>query len=496
MASQPLNLLAFDLGAESGRAILGTLDGQRLLLRELHRFANEPVTLPDGLHWDVLRLWAELERGLGLAARADGGELASVGLDTWGVDYALLDSRGSLIGNPYHYRDSRTDAMVEEAFRHVPREEIFAQTGIQFMPINTLYQLLSLVVHKDPQLDIAETLLTIPDYLNYLLTGRVVSEFSNATTTQCYNPRTRDWAWPLLEALGIPARLFPEVVPPGTVLGALRPEVAARVGLAGVPVIAPACHDTGSAVAAVPAEGRGFAWISCGTWSVMGAEASEPLIDARSLAFNITNEGGVADTFRVSKNIMGLWLVQECRRTWAGQGEELSYTELTEMAAQAPPLRAVVDPDYDEFLKPGDMPSRIRAYCRATEQPVPEGVGATVRCVLEGLALKYRWVLERLEEMLDTRLDPLHIVGGGTQNELLCQFAADATGRRVLAGPVEATATGNLLMQALALGEIGSLQELRAVVRNSFGLRAYEPHTTPAWEGAYARMAELVEASS
>jgi len=492
------SFLAFDLGAESGRAMLGQLDGQRLQLTEVHRFANGPVRQPDGLHWDVLRLWTEIKHGLALVIREHGADLAGVGLDAWGVDFGLLDRDGALVSTPYHYRDGRTDGMLKQAFRRMPRAQIFEHTGIQFMQINTLYQLLSMVISESPALEIAETFLTIPDLFNYWLTGRTCCEFSIATTTQCYDPRRRDWARPLLERLGIPTHIFPEIVPPGTILGELLPSVADEVGTGILPVIAPACHDTACAVAAVPAEGADFAYVSSGTWSLMGAELARPVIDERSLAYDFTNEGGVGvqecrrtRTFRFLKNVVGLWLVQECRRTWMRaalpKGEKLSYDDLTQMAAQADPLRSFVDPDCGEFLKPGDMPARIRAFCRATDQPVPQSRGAVVRCTLESLALKYRWVLERLEEILGRRLEPIHIVGGGAQNRLLNQFTVDATGRRVVSGPVEATAAGNVIAQAMALGHIGSLEEGRQVVRNSFELTTYEPTDRPAWEEAYSR---------
>jgi rhamnulokinase len=492
MSSQ-LEFVALDLGAESGRAVLGQLDGERLRLSEVHRFPNRPVRLPDGLHWNVLRLWTEIKRGLALAVREHGADLAGVGLDTWGVDFGLLDRDGALVSNPYHYRDSRTDGMLDEAFRRVPRAEIFEQTGIQFMQLNSLYQLLAMVVGRSPALDVAETFLTMPDLFNYWLTGRKVCEFSIATTTQCYDPRRGDWAIPLLEKMGIPTGIFPEIVPPGTVLGRLLPAVAEEVGASDLPVIAPACHDTGCAVAAVPAEGADFVYISSGTWSLMGAELPEPVINEQSLAFDLTNEGGVGGTFRFLKNITGLWLVQECRRTWARQGEEFSYDDLTQMAAQADPLQSVVDPDYGEFLKPGDMPARIRAYCQTTDQPVPQSKGAVVRCALESLALKYRWVLERLEEILGRRLDPVHIVGGGTQNRLLNQFAADATGRRVVTGPIEATAAGNVITQAMALGHVGSLEEGRRIVRNSFDVAIYDPAGGAEWDEAYGRFVAVME---
>ncbi len=496
-----LSILALDLGAESGRAMLGRFDGQRLRLTEIHRFPNGPVHLPDGLHWDVLRLWSEIRHGLALALR-EHKALAGVGLDTWGVDFGLLDRDGVLIGNPYHYRDSRTDGMIEEACRRVPRAEIFAQTGIQFMQLNSLYQLLAMVVQRSPALDIAATFLTMPDLFNYWLTGRKVCEFTIATTTQCYDPRPSPpsqggarggWAYPLLERLGIPTHIFPEVIPPGTILGELLPTVAEEVGAGALPVIAPACHDTGSAVAAVPAQGPDFAYISSGTWSLVGAELTTPEINEKSLAYDFTNEGGIGGTFRFLKNVTGLWLVQECRRAWAREGEELSYDDLTQLAAQAAPLRSIIDPDHADFLKPGDMPARIRAFCQRTGQPVPESKGEIVRCALESLALKYRRVLERIEEILGRRLEPVHIVGGGVQNRLLNQFTADATGRRVITGPIEATAVGNAIAQLMALGHVGSLEEGRRVVRDSFEMTVYEPSGSDGWDEAYTRLLAVVE---
>jgi len=490
---QPNNLLAVDLGAESGRAILGTLDDDQLVLLEIHRFPNTPVRLPDGLHWDILHLWSEIKNAIAITTRKQDRPSFSVGVDTWGVDFGLLDRCGALVGNPYHYRDNRTDGMMEQAFRRMPRDKIFELTGIQFMQLNTLYQLLAMVVGNSPALNSAETFLTIPDLLNYWLTGQVACEFSNATTTQCYDPRQRDWSTPLLDALNIPRRIFPNIVMPGARLGALSPHVAAEVGASQVEVIAPACHDTGSAVAAVPARNRDFAWISSGTWSILGAELREPVITSASLKNNFTNEGGVGGTFRFSKNIAGLWLVQECRRAWADGGGEISYEELTRMAAQAKSFCAVIDVDDEDFLKPGDMPGRIRAYCERTGQPAPESKGELVRCALEGIALKYRYVLERLEEMIGRRLEPIHIVGGGTKNRLLSQFTADATGRPVVTGPSEATAIGNMMVQALALGHIDSLDEARTIVAHSFELCAFEPGHRIGWDDAYARLLTLLE---
>jgi rhamnulokinase len=487
------NYLAFDLGASGGRAMVGHLDGERLTLETIHRFPNGPVQVFGNLYWDVLRLFDELRAGLGAYARAYGSAPAGIGLDTWGVDFALLGRNDALLGNPRHYRDPRTDGMLEAAFARVPREEVFSQTGIQFMQINTLYQLLAMRLQDDPALDQARTFLMIPDLLNYWLTGVKANEFSDATTSQMYNPRTRTWAKPLLEALDLPTAFLQEIVPPGSVLGPLHGTLADAFGMQGAQVIAPATHDTGSAVAAVPAVGSDYAYISSGTWSLMGVETPEPVINADSLAYNFTNEGGVLGTFRLLKNIMGLWLLQESRRTWMQEGAEHSWDELVALAEQAPAFGAVIEPDSHAFLRPGDMPARIRAYCQRTGQRVPQSKGEIMRCIMESLALKYRWVLEKLELLLGKPLRTIHVVGGGCQNRLLCQFTADATQRPVVAGPVEATAMGNILMQALARGEIASLAEGRELVRRSFNVRTYEPSAPEPWQAAYERYLALRE---
>ncbi|MBT3346560.1 MAG: rhamnulokinase [Gemmatimonadetes bacterium] len=489
--------LAFDLGAESGRAILGRFDGRRLALEEIHRFETGGVPLLDRLYWDPLRLGAEIERGLSLAAQS-GASIASVGIDTWGVDFALLAGDGSLLGNPRHYRDAHTDGMLEKAFEILPREQIFAHTGIQFMKLNSLYQLLALRQADSPQLAAAEQLLMIPDLLHYFLSGERSGEFSNATTTQLFDPSQGQWSQALCEAFDLPSHILPPIAAPGTQLGTIRESVLKRCGLTGdVPVILPATHDTGSAVAAVPAAGVGtgdFAYISSGTWSLMGAELSAPELGAEALRHNFTNEGGVGGTYRFLKNIMGLWLVQECRRTWLHEGSEFSYAELTQAAAGAPGLGALVDPDDERFMPPGDMPARIARYCAETSQNLPSNEGAIVRCVLDSLALKYRQVLEQLEAVLGRRLETIHIVGGGIQNELLCQLTADATGRPVVAGPAEATGIGNLLVQALGLGWVSSLADIRQVVIDSFEPRRYEPSQadSAAWDEAYGRFAALL----
>jgi len=483
--------LALDLGAESGRGVLGKLDGKRLQLEDVHRFPNGPVRVLGSMHWDVLRLFSEMKKALSLAAAQAGGSLAGVGVDTWGVDFGLLGPGDVLLGNPYHYRDERTVGMVEEACRRVPREEIFGHTGIQFMELNTVYQLLAMAVAESPLLDLAQVLLMMPDLLNFWLTGAKVSEFTIATTSQFYDPRLGDWSRELLTKLGIPTHFLPKIVPPGAVLGDLLGSVADETAASGVRVVAPACHDTGSAVAAVPASTPDYAYISSGTWSLMGIEIKEPIIGSDALRFNFTNEGGVCGTFRFLKNIMGLWLVQECRRVWAGRGDEYSYEQLTNLADDAPPFGALVEPDDPLFLRPGDMPARIRQLCEHTNQDPPHEHGAILRCALESLALKYRWVLERLEELLGKRLEVVHIVGGGSQNHLLNQFAADAMNRPVITGPVEATAIGNILMQAIALGYLSSLNEARDVVRNSFEVKTYEPQSPEQWDEPYQRYLKL-----
>ncbi|MDI7276905.1 MAG: rhamnulokinase family protein [Anaerolineae bacterium] len=482
------HFLAFDLGAESGRALLGALDGSSLQLTEIHRFPNGPVRILDSLHWDVLRLFEEIKVALGKAAQYD---LAGIGLDTWGVDWALLDASGSLVGTPYHYRDRRTEGMMARVLERVPRQEIFQRTGIQFMEINTLYQLYAMSLRQPQLLAAAQTFLMMPDLFNYWLTGQKVCEFTEATTSQFYDPRAGDWARELLQRLSLPHEILAPVVPPGTVLGPLLAGVREQVGLGAVPVIAPACHDTGSAVVAVPAQGSDFVYISSGTWALQGIEVRAPVITEATLQHNFTNEGGAGGTFRLLKNIVGLWLVQECRREWARQGREMSYDELTRLAAEAEPFRSLVNPDHPTFMPPGGMPERIQGYCRESGQPIPETPGQIVRAALESLALRFRAALEQLESIARRGLSPIHIVGGGSQNNLLNQFTADATGRPVIAGPVEATAMGNVIVQAVARGYIGSVREGRELVRRATDVREYEPGDTARWDQAYERFLRL-----
>jgi sugar (pentulose or hexulose) kinase len=439
----------------------------------------------------VLRLWSEIQIGLRIAAGHERGSLAGMGLDTWGVDFALLDASDYLIGNPHHYRDARTNGMVEAASQLIPREEIYDQTGIQFMQINTLFQLFAMRHENDPGLQSAKTFLMMPDLINFWLTGRKANEFTDSTTTQCYNPQEKRWASELLAALDVPLHIFQSIIPPGTVLERLRASVAEDASCDRIPVIAVGSHDTASAVAAVPAEGNDFIYISSGTWSLMGIESHEPIIDADSLKYNLTNEGGVCDTIRFLKNIMGMWLLQECRRQWAKAGTNYSYDELTNLAAEASALKSFVFFGDDRFLPPGGMVERIQTFCRETNQPIPQTHAEVVRCILESLALEYRWGTEKLRELSGKRLPVIHIIGGGSRNRLLNQFTADATGCGVVAGPVEATAIGNILLQAIGLGHLSSLAEGRALVRRSFDLTSYESHPSAAWDEAYNRYLTL-----
>jgi rhamnulokinase len=490
--SSPKKLLAFDLGAESGRGVLGLFDGKQLRLEVVHRFPNGGVRTLDTIHWDVLQLYSAMVQTLRLAATSFGG-VDAVGVDTWGVDFALLGRGGTLLGNPRHYRDPHTEGVMEQTFQRVSRSDIYRQTGVQFMRFNSLYQLLALQRDRSPLLDVAETLLFMPDLFHYLFTGLKVNEYTDASSSQLLDPRTRQWAQGLIQALGLPRHLFGTIVQPGTVLGPLRAALAAETGLNAAPVIAPGSHDTASAIAAVPAGAEPWAYISSGTWSLMGVELPAPLLTDKALQYNFTNEGGVGGTVRFLKNIMGLWLVQECRRAWEREGIAHSYESLCYLAEVSPPFVSIVDPDDTSFILPPSMPAALADYCRRTGQPAPDDAGATVRCALESLALCYRRVLERLEELSGQRLEAIHVVGGGSQNALLCQFTADACNRPVLAGPVEATAIGNVLVQAIGLGLLGSLGDAREVVRRSFEVRTYEPRDPEGWQEHYARFLKLVK---
>ncbi|HEV3339245.1 MAG TPA: rhamnulokinase family protein [Pirellulales bacterium] len=489
--------LAVDLGASGGRVLTGRFDGQRLRLEVLHRFENRAVEAAGSLYWDILQLWSHVRDGLRLAGTRLGRSLKSVGVDTWGVDFALLGRGDVLLENPHSYRDPRSEGMMARALAAVGREEIFAQTGLQFMPINTLYQLMSLRANQSPLLEMAESFLLMPDLFHWLLTGAKGNEYTNATTTQCFNPTRRSWATDLMARLDLPTHFFGEVLEPGTRLGRLRPQVAKDTGLDNVEVVLPGTHDTASAVLAVPVlpQSSGqpdWCYISSGTWLLMGVELPHPLINDDCLKLNFTNEGGIGQTTRLLKNITGLWLLQECRRAWQERGRDESWEEITRQAEASAPLASLVDPDHGSFLAPGDMPSAIQDFCRRTGQGVPETVGQVARCAVESVAMKSRWVLEGLEKLVGNRLQAIHIVGGGAQNQALCQATADACGRPVVAGPVEATAIGNCMMQAIASGAVGSVREARDVVRGSFSLHTYEPRDTDRWNQEYKRFIALV----
>ncbi|TCL61522.1 rhamnulokinase [Hydrogenispora ethanolica] len=489
---ETLNLLAVDLGAESGRTILGRLEGENLTLEEVNRFLNEPVYLGRHLYWDLPGLLREIKKGM-RSAYQRAGSLNGIGVDTWGVDFGLLSASGELLGNPVHYRDSRTDGIMPRFFGKVPQAEVYRQTGIQMMPINTSCQLLALSEGHPELLECAASLLFIPGLLTYFLSGVKANDTTIASTSQLYNPVVQDWAFDLIKGLSLPRSLFAPLVQPGTVLGELTPDTAAELGMS-AKVIAIGGHDTASAVAAIPATEDPFVYISCGTWSLIGTELREPLINARAQALNFTNEVGVDHRIRFLKNVIGLWLLQRCRQSWSKQGQDYDYAQLTQLAAAAEPWRTLIDPDAPEFLNPRDMVEAIRQFVEKTGQPVPDSPGAMVRCILESLALKYWWVVGRLEELTGARYHGIHMVGGGTKNELLCQLTADITGQPVLTGPIEATAIGNLLTQALALGKIADLEALRRIVRVSFPPRVYQPAAPdPNSNAAKQRFLQLLE---
>ena len=481
-------LAAADLGAQSGRVAVGRLDAGRLEFDEIHRFANEPVLVRGRLQWDVLGLYRELLEGLRLAAQT--GELDSVGVDSWGVDFGLVDSAGQLVANPVHYRDARRAQAYERVLERIPGRELYARTGIQLMPINTVFELAAMAADDDPALASAQTLLLMPDLFQFWLCGRRVAEFTNATTTQCYDAADGSWALDLLARLDVPTGILPEVVPPATVLGRLSAEIGA-----GTPrVVAGATHDTGAAVAAVPFRQAGSVFLSVGTWSLVGVETYEPVTGEEAFRANLTNEGGVEGTYRVLRNVTGLWLLHECRRAWAAEGRDYTYDDLVALAGTAPALQSLIDPNEPAFSEPGDMPRKVAEACRRTGQAEPAGPAETARCILESLALKHAETVELVAGVTGVAPAELHVVGGGARNELLCRWTAEASGLPVLAGPEEATVIGNLLVQAIALGELGSLEDAREVVRRSFALRTCEPSGSAEWQEARERFSAEVAA--
>lgn len=488
-----IKLLAFDYGASSGRGILGSFDGEVLKLDEVHRFSNDPVTVNGTFYWDILRLYHELKQGVVKCVKSGSRDVAGIGIDTWGVDFGLIDATGQLLGNPYHYRDNRTDGMMEAAQKVISRREIYEQTGTQFQKFNTLYQLLSMKLSGSPLLEKADKMLFIPDLLNYFLTGIKASEFTIASTSQMYSYKTGGWAKDMLEKLEIPTGVLAGIIDAGTVLGSMKRDVAGGLGLGDTPVIAVAGHDTGSAVVSVPAAEGKYAYLSSGTWSLLGVEIDSPIINETTFKLNYTNEGGINRTVRLLKNIMGLWIYQECKRYWDKSGEAMSFDELEEAAAMEKPFNAFIDPDNEVFYSPGNMPDKIAGFCKSTGQKLPESKGAIVRCIMESLALKYRMAVEGLEEIIGYKLPVIHIVGGGCKNTVLCQFAANATGKRVVAGPIEATAIGNLTTQLIALGKLKDLKEARELVRRSFPMVEYVPVDRGAWDEAYNEFRKYAE---
>lgn len=484
-----LDLLAFDYGASSGRAIVGKYNGKHLKLKEVHRFSNDPVYLGGSLYWDFLRLYFEMLQGIKKASSE--GNLASIGIDTWGVDFGLLDANGKLLSNPLHYRDSSTEGVMEEAFGIVPKGEIYKRTGIQFLEFNTLYQLMAMKKNNNSAYEKATALLFIPDLFKYFLTGEKSTEFTVASTSQMLNIESSLWDNELLQSLGVRTDILTDIILPGTIGGKILPEIASRLGIPALPVVAVAGHDTASAVASIP-DITGHAYLSSGTWSLLGVESDNPIVNDAAYIRNLTNEGGFGHTVRLLKNIMGLWIYQECRREWIAAGDDISFDELEDAALSCTPFLSFIDPDDYEFYRPGSMPDKIRAYLTGTDQPVPDSKPGMVRCILESLALKYRMVLEELEQITECQLPVLHIVGGGCKNRLLSQYTANSTGRTVVTGPTEATATGNIIVQMLAIGEIKNLSEGRTIVKESFPSLVYEPENAGLWDAAYERFKKLV----
>ena len=487
--------LAIDMGASSGRHVVGRFDGEKIKLEEIFRFENGPVDVAGSLHWDLLKLWSNVCQGL-RAAGSLSEPIASVGVDTWGVDFGLLGRDDVLLGNPYHYRDSRTDNLMDRAFEICSKKKIFENTGLQFMQFNTLYQLLAMKNSNSVLLEMSESLLLMADLFHWLLTGVKCNEMTLASTSQFYNPLKKAWATDLLREFGISSDILATIAQPGTNLGALRPTIREQSGLT-ADVVLPGSHDTASAVMAVPASSQpgvrpDWCYISLGTWALMGIESPTPMVNDVVMRHGFTNEGGVGDTTRLLKNIAGMWVIQECRRRWNQDGRNLDWEDLNQMSAAAPSLVSFIDPDAQMFLAPSDMPDAIRRFCSNTGQPVPENEGAVLRCALESLALKFRQVLGMCEEVGGGRIETIHIVGGGTQNRQLCQAAANACGRRVVAGPIEATAIGNIMTQAVASGEVESIAQARDVIRRSFEVEQYEPQDTGVWDDAYEKYMKLI----
>ncbi len=477
--------IAVDLGAESGRVMIGSVSADRLILEEIHRFGNGPIEEDGALKWDFQKLMTEIKAGIAKAAKAAGAQVWGIGVDSWGVDFGLLDANGNLIENPYNYRDSQTNGMMEKAYELMPKRDIYENSGIQFMQLNSLYQLLAMRRANSIALAKAKDLVFVGDLVSYHLCGKIFAEYTLASTSQFMDMKTGQWSKPILDALKLPSNILPKIVAPGTIVGQLGAKIGVELGCGPIPVIAVGAHDTASAVAAVPASGGKWAYLSSGTWSLMGVEIPKAVVSDKTFQHDFTNEGGVQNTIRLLKNIMGLWLTQECRRQWQREGQELTYDEMEQLAQDAKPFTAHLDVDDISFLAPGDMPKRINEYLERTGRQTTEDKGQIIRIILESLALRYRAIMESIEDATGDQIEALHIVGGGIQNELLCQFTANAIGKKVIAGPIEATASGNILMQAIATGQIESLGQAREIVRKSFNLKEYEPKDAAAWNKQY-----------
>ena len=483
-------VLAFDFGASSGRAIIGCFDGDKITLEEVHRFSNDPVSVGGTVYWDVLRLFYEIKQGI-IKAKIAGG-FDSIGIDTWGVDFGLIDSEGKLMENPVHYRDARTVGLVDEAFKTMPKEKLYGITGIQFMELNTLFQLISLKKYRPWMLERADKMLFMPDLFGYMLTGKMCAEYSIASTSQLIDLDKRTWSKEILDAFGIKESVFAPLVQPGTVLGELSKEVCEECGVDPVPVISVCGHDTQSAITSVPCEDGDFAFLSSGTWSLFGTELDKPIVNETSMNINITNEGGFDGSTGFLKNIIGLWLIQESRRQWKREGKEYSYADLEKLALAAEPFKCFIDPDAPEFVPHGNIPERVREFCRKTGQYVPETVGEIMRCIYESLAMKYRLTFEKLRECTERDYPVIHVIGGGTKDGLLCQMTANSCDRTVKAGPIEATVMGNVAVQLMSNGSVENIGQARKIVADSSELKTFEPKDTDKWAGAYENFLKVV----
>ncbi len=491
------DFIAADLGASSGRIMLGEWSGNAFSVRELHRFANQGIRAAGSLHWDILHIWSEIQSGLTKYHAVSSQTPAGIAVDAWGVDFGLLDRAGHLVSNPVHYRDARTTGIPPRLFEILPERDWFAETGVQTMPINTLFQLFSMVLTQDPALVSAETLLMIPDLCTWFLCGEKTVEWSEAATTQMYSTRRKDWAREMLAKVHIPLHILPPVTRPGTVLSPLRAEVLDDCGLTrAFPAIAVGSHDTASAVAAIPNMDQHSVFLSSGTWSLMGVEAAEPDTSDAAMRLGFTNEGGADGALLLLKNLTGLWIVQECLRHWASEGQTLNWSDLVSAASTAPVLQSFIDPDAPQFQAPCDMPKAIRQYCASTGQPVPQTIGEVARCAFESLSLKYRFVLESLRILTGRDLRTIRVVGGGGLNAMLCQMTADACGCQVVSGPAEASTLGNVMLQAVATGHLSDVRSGRAAIAQSVQCSTFEPHRNPQWDQAYARFRALEEVKS